>query len=267
MCLSAQSSTLTLWSGRPTALRTQGVRPYESAVVVRIFLIGCAFLLLGVGCAGTRSETSKKKEQGSLPEATTAEEARCEGTGTYHLYDVSYNRGGEGPLRTGSEDDMKKAAKKARQDWRWGVKTHDFGVYTTNDLPGCPLGGLLLGTDKPDKLGGKVGDDEVRGLGGRDDIFGGDGDDEVGGLGGDDDLQGELGDDTIYGGEGNDELESGKGEDVLYGGDGNDILIGAYSLGQRDKLYCGEGKDQYLADNNDYVDSSCEERMRFGGSA
>jgi Ca2+-binding RTX toxin-like protein len=213
--------------------------------LVVAFLIGCAVLLLAVGCAGTRSETSKK-EQGSSPETTASVQARCDGTGTYHLYDVSYNRGGEGPLRTGSEEDMKKAAKKARQDWRWGVKTHNFGVYTTNDLPGCPdKGGLLLGTEKPDKLGGKVGDDEVRGLGGRDDIVGG------------------SGNDIIYGGDGNDKLESGKGEDVLYGGDGNDNLTGAYSLGQRDEHYCGKGKDQYLADNNDYVDSSCQE----GGGA
>jgi hypothetical protein len=233
--------------------------------VVGTFLIGCAVLLV-VGCAGTSSETSKKEEQGRSPEATASEEARCEGPGTYHLYNIRLNRGGEGPLRTGSEEDMKKAAKKARQDWRWGVKTQDYGVYTTNDLPGCPKGGLLLGTDKSDKLGGKVGDDEVRGLGGSDDIFGGDGDDEIRGLGGADDLQGELGNDIIYGGGGNDELESGKGEDVLYGGDGHDFLVGAYSLEQRDKLYCGEGKDQYIADNNDYVDSSCEKHAVGGGA-
>ena len=222
------------------------VRRGHLIAVVGTFLIGYAVLLV-VGCAVTRSETSKK-EQGHSPEATASEEARCEGSGTYHLYNVSYRRGGEGPLRTGSEQDMKKALKKARHEWSYGVKTQDYGVYTTNDLPGCPKGGLLLGTDKPDKLGGKVGDDEVRGRGGADD------------------LQGELGNDILYGGDGNDELESGKGEDVLYGGDGNDILFGAYSLGQRDKLYCGEGKDQYLADNNDYVDSSCEKHVVGGGA-
>ena len=223
------------------------VRQVRSIALVAAFLIGCVVLLV-VGCAGTSSETSNKKEQGHSPEATASEEARCEGTETYHLYNVKYNGGGEGPLRTGSEADMKKAAKKARLDYKWGIKTHDFGVYTTNDLPGCPKGGLLKGTDKPDKLDGKDGDDEVRGLGGRDD------------------LQGELGNDIIYGGDGNDELESGKGEDVLYGGDGNDFIVGAYSLGQRDKLYCGEGKDQYIADNNDYVDSSCE-KFAVGGGA
>ena len=238
------------------------VRQEHLIALVVAFLIGCAILLV-VGCSGTSSETSKE-EQGRSPEASASEEARCEGTETYHLYDVSYNRGGEGPLRTGSEEDMKKAAKKASQGWRWGVKTHDFGVYTTNDLPGCPKGGLLKGTNKPDKLGGKDGDDEVRGLGGEDQLFGEDGNDEVRGLGGRDDIFGGSGNDIIYGGDGNDELESDKGEDVLYGGDGNDIVIGAYSLGQRDKLYCGEGKDRYYADNNDYVDSSCEKKVLVG---
>jgi hypothetical protein len=28
--------------------------------------------------------------------------------------------------------------------------------------------------------------------------------------------------------------------------------------GERDELYCGKGKDKYLADKKDYVDSSCE---------
>jgi hypothetical protein len=232
------------------------VRQGHFIAVVVTFLIGCAVILV-VGCAETHSESPKQqghteatREQTRSAKAAS-EEARCEGTRTYHLYFVQYRRGGQGPLRTGSAEDMKKAEKKARQDWRYGAKTHDFGVYTTNDLPGCPKGGLLKGTDKPDKLGGKDGDDEVRGLGGADDLEGG------------------LGNDILYGGDGDDTLEmfsQGEGEDVMYGGDGNDILIGAYSLGQRDKLYCGEGKDRYLADNNDYVDSSCEKPL-VGGSA
>jgi hypothetical protein len=28
--------------------------------------------------------------------------------------------------------------------------------------------------------------------------------------------------------------------------------------GERDELYCGNGKDYYAADKHDYVDSSCE---------
>src|SRR5215207_8001491 len=75
------------------------------------------------------------------------------------------------------------------------------GPYTTNDLPGCPDGGLLLGTDKNDRLHGKDGDDEIRALGGRDVILGGVGNDAVYMGPGDDFIQPEDGgDDVIYGG-------------------------------------------------------------------
>ena len=247
------------------------VRQAHRIAVVGTFLIGCALLLLVVGCAGVRSEATKE-EQGRSPEATASEEqARCEGTRTYHLYNVSYTGGGEGPLRTGSEEDMKKAEKKARHNYKWGVKTQDFGVYTTNDLPGCPKkGGLLKGTAKADKLGGKDGDDEVRGLGDQDVLYSGPGDDEMLGGEGKDVLWGEAGSDVLYGGPGADSLYGGSqhsgccGKDVLYGGDGNDFL-GARDE-QRDKFYCGEGKDIYLADKIDYVDSSCEKK-EVGGEA
>src|SRR5215218_1103860 len=135
-------------------------------------------VLLVFGCAGTSPETSKK-EQGRAPEATAPEEAQCEGTRTKQRYG---------------------------------------GPVVTNDVPGCPNGGLLLGTDKTDTLAGLDGDDEIRGLGGRDFI-----------------------------------------------GDGNDFLMGIGITvdgdGQRDKFYCGEGRDRYAADKNDYVDSSCEVKV------
>src|SRR5215207_3362726 len=111
------------------------VRQGHLIAVVRAFLIGCAVLLLAVGCAGTSSETSNKKEQGSSPQATASEEARCQGT------------------RTTKDNPMGGEGFTAR--------------VITNDLPGCPKGGLLLGTDKRDFLNGVDGDDEIRGLGGR----------------------------------------------------------------------------------------------------
>src|SRR5215218_2717499 len=107
--------------------------------VVGTFLIGCAVLLLVVSCAGTSSETSNKKEQGSSPQATASEEeARCEGTKSRIINNES---------------------------------------VVTNDVPGCPKGGLLLGTDKKDELSGEKGDDEIRGLGGNDALGGGPGSD------------------------------------------------------------------------------------------
>ena len=74
---------------------------------------------------------------------------------------------------------------------------------------------------------------------------------------------GNRGDDVLYGGDGNDSLGSNMGqdvgEDVYYGGDGNDWFY--THDGQRDKLYCGKGKDRYIAEKIDYVDSSCEKKM------
>jgi hypothetical protein len=216
--------------------------------VVGALLIGCAGLL-AIGCSsgGVRSEVPKEEKQGHTegtkgqarsPEATASEEdARCE--------------------KTRSID-----------------KLH--GPYLTNDVPGCPNGGLLSGTDKPDRLAGEQGEDEVRGLGaadrltgghGPDVIYGGPGDDTsenvLHGESGRDELNGAEGDDLLYGGAGDDVLWGAGGEDVLYGEDGRDHVDGTSDGGERDKLYCGEGKDEYVADKKDYVSSSCEVKVRF----
>jgi len=222
--------------------------------MVVAFLIGCAVLLLAVGCAGTSSETSNKKEQGSSPQATASEEARCEGTRT--------------TVRQGFH--------RRRED------------FLTNDLPGCKKGGLLSGTEGSDNLDGKEGDDELRGLGERDFLFGGAGNDVMyggpgsdwwlfggagndiiyGGPGDDSALYGDdgpaAGDDVIYGGDGDEgEILGGNGDDVIYGGDGNDSILEKHDRGH-DKLYCGKGKDEYEADKNDFVSSSCEKKIKWG---
>jgi len=205
--------------------------------VVGIFLIGCVVLLLGVGCSGTRSETSKK-EQGSSPQATASEEeARCEGT------------------------------RKIKRSGGWV----GWGVHTTNDLPGCPKGGLLLGTDGPDKLFGGDGADKIRGLGGEDEFWGGDGNDVIYGGPGNDSLDGDMvhekNADVIYGGDGDDSISGGEGADVIYGGDGNDSIEegGAGKDVYPDKFYCGKGKDKIVsAGKNDCVSSSCEKKVKWG---
>ena len=192
------------------------VRQGHLIAVVGIFLIGCAVLLLVVGCAVTRSEAPKEgqghteatmKEQGRSPQATASEEARCEG----------------------------------RQPFERPYEPNEEG-WLTNDVPGCLRGGLLSGTDSNDMLDGLAGDDVIHG-----------------GPGDDSEVYGDGGEDVIYGGAGDDELEGGWGKDVIYGGDGNDLLDGASNDdGERDELYCGNGKDYYAADKHDYVDSSCE---------
>jgi Ca2+-binding RTX toxin-like protein len=136
------------------------------------------------------------------------------------------------------------------------------------------------------------GDDAIRGLGAKDHLIGGLGSDVIyGGPGedflkgstwdgrdratskdglyggpGNDDLEDGAGDGVFYGGDGDDAIYTGRGEEVLYGGDGNDLLISDED-GQRDKLYCGKGKDHYHAGKNDYVDSSCEKKRPLGGGA
>jgi hypothetical protein len=170
---------------------------------------------------------------------------------TYHSYTIFYRKGGMVD-KTGSEEDMKKAAKKARhlakREDLGAVKVKVWGGFTTNDLPGCSKGGLLLGTDKKDELSGEKGDDEIRGLGGNDVLAGG------------------PGSDILYGGDGDDTLYAAGNGDVMYGGDGNDALSADLG-GPRAKLYCGEGRDDYAADKDDYVDSSCEKKVGFGGGA
>jgi hypothetical protein len=225
------------------------VRQGHFIAVVVSFLMGCV-VLLAVGCAGVRSEAPEETQGHTELTKEQTHSDRCEGT---------------------------------RRIKRRG------GIYATNDGPGCPKGGLLSGTAKRDVLNGKDGDDEIHGLGGSDDIFGGagndviyggpgvdflhgeDGDDEIHGGAGDG-MGGEDGDDVLYGGDGDQFKSGGKGEDVLYGGKGNDALEGDDRSGPepgpptRDELYCGPGKDQYSADSLDYVDSSCEEKVKgFGG--
>ena len=126
----------------------------------------CGDDALGGPAEEGQGHTEATKEQTRSSEATASEEARCEGTRK-----INVNM----PVR-----------------------------FTTNDLPGCPKGGLLLGTDKPDLLAGEKGDDEVRGLGGSDDIMGGDGND------------------ILYGGSESDAVGGYDGDDVIYGGPGND---------------------------------------------
>ena len=222
------------------------VRQRRLITVVGALLIGCIFLLV-VGGSGVQAQGSKEGQVRSSGAAS--EEDRCERTRT-----IVHK--GAGYISVG-----------------------------TNDVSGCPKGGLLSGTDAQDFLAGEAGDDEVRGLGGSDELYGGPGNDVVyGGSGafeflsggaGDDVLYGGPGDDimgsggtgnfpgkerdkeVLYGGDGDDGLEGGKGKDVLYGGDGKDFLRAPEDRHQ-DKLNCGEGTDEYVADKIDYVSSSCE---------
>jgi hypothetical protein len=134
------------------------IRQAHLIAVVLAFLIGCAVFLVA-GASGVQAQASKK-EQGHSPKATASQEARCQGTRTIKVASL----GGE--------------------------------VVITNDIPGCPKGGLLLGTEGSDRtLSRKPA---------RPSLYGGDGDDTIRGLGGSDWIHPESGDDVIYAGPGND---------------------------------------------------------------
>jgi hypothetical protein len=211
------------------------VRQRHLITVVVSFLMVCAVLLV-VGCAGVRPEALEETQDGTEITKEQTHSDRCEGT--------------RGIVLMG-------------------------GGYATNDVPGCPKGGLLLGTDGPntdlnspmqDYLYGGDGDDEVRGLGANDELWGGLGSDVIyGGPGFDMMFAGAVrGRDSsknkLYGGDRTDDMSGADGEDVLHGGAGNDTLTAAdykADLGA-DKLYCGAGTDKYTAGRLDHVSNSCE---------
>ena len=215
------------------------------------FLIGCAVLLV-VGCAGVRSEAPKEQEQGRAeateglarsPEATASEEeVRCEGTRTIEMLKGSASYIADSTVQPGDPET----------------------IYITNDIPGCPNGGLLSGTDKLDRLAGEDSEDEVRGLGGSDRLSGGLGSDVLYGSTGNDELRGgswnpsldpsytDRSKDVLYGGPGRDILDGAVADDVLYGGGGDDIHLGLGGVGGG--LVGGPGKDViYGGDGNDFL--------------
>ena len=243
--------------GGGSVIRQAHLMAVVGALLIAVLLVGCAGGRSEAPEEEVRTEATKEQvhaettlEKQSLPQATSSaaasSEAPCSQTQSYSNLRVFRlcKLQARSPKATTEETRCERT--RAFKDYKW------WAVFTTNDVPGCPKGGLLSGTDEKDFLNGKKGEDEIRGLRGGDEIVGGDGDD------------------VIYGGPGSDVIVGAEGEDVLYGGDGGELLSGLDDLSrqkdtQRDELYCGPGKDQYEAGKLDYVDSSCEEKMPFGG--
>jgi Ca2+-binding RTX toxin-like protein len=215
-------------------------------------VIGCAVLLLVVGCAGARSR-APQEEQGRSP-GEASEEARCGETQPIDRYEegwVTNDMSGcfNGGLLSGTD-------------------SHDLldGKHGDDEIRGLGANDVLIGGVGSDVIYGGSGDDFLKGstylardpVMSKDVLYGGPGRDELSDLDG--------GDDVLYGGDGDEKILSpGKGEDVIYGGDGNDFLD-AGGDGHRDKLYCDEGKDEYGADKLDYVSGSCEVKTPPGGA-
>jgi Ca2+-binding RTX toxin-like protein len=87
-------------------------------------------------------------------------------------------------------------------------------------LRGTQKADTLVGTARGEKMFGFRGDDWLRGLGGNDTIVG------------------------------------GPGRDTLSGGPGNDLVLARD--GERDRVFCGRGKDRAVVDANDSTYRDCE---------
>lgn len=131
--------------------------------------------------------------------------------------------------------------------------------------------------DGGDFLLGGSGADQIIGGGGHDLIRGGSGDDDlyadytakgpapaskdlIFGEFGADNLTGSRGGEVLDGGAGDDDLNGNRGIDRYSGGPGNDMIV---SLdGRRERVACGSGRDEVIADRNDKVAKDCEQVAR-----
>ncbi len=119
--------------------------------------------------------------------------------------------------------------------------------------PGFDLTGfnIIIGTDGPDFICGKLGNDRIYGLGGDDIILGDDatffgqqnapgGADVIDAGAGNDQVLGGPGDDAVNGGSGDDFIALAVGNDTGQGGQGSDTIIGGFGT---DTVIGGPGDD------------------------
>jgi Ca2+-binding RTX toxin-like protein len=146
---------------------------------------------------------------------------------------------------------------------------------------------ILRGTNKSDNLLGRSGGDDIYGWGGTDNLQGGPGKDFVFGgkrerfrfsagnknlLGGtgNDFVNGGLGSDNVVGQKGNDLLDGGRlreySIDVLSGGEGGEVIFVHNYPAAKDIVFCGDGRDQVLADRADVLAPDCERAVVVHGS-
>ncbi len=120
--------------------------------------------------------------------------------------------------------------------------------------PQCAPPDRRVGTDGPDDLmalvagsflGGRGGDDMLRGAFFSDRLEGDDDDDTIDGASGGDEVVGGDGSDVLSGGNGDDVLRGGPGNDQLDGGENADRMIGGPG---NDELRGGNGGDRYVMD-------------------
>jgi hypothetical protein len=140
-------------------------------------------------------------------------------------------------------------------DNRW-VGTDGDDEYTAPEgsrdlIIGLAGNDVLSGGDRRDVIKGNAGNDAIDGGGAMDIIRGGLGDDR---------LAGGARPDWIFGGPGNDGINGQQGRDTIRAGRGDDLIVA--NDGQRDRIYCGPGRDAVKADRRDRVARDCERVAR-----
>lgn len=141
--------------------------------------------------------------------------------------------------------------------------SHDYDPNTPSILN---RSNRIQGTDGPDWICGKNGEDEIDGNegddvidagGDNDDVDGGDGDDVIYGNSDDDDLDGQAGNDWIDGGNGDDTIHDDEGGNILIGGSGTDTITvtgtGATHDALGNVLCGGTGPDTLSASSEAHV--------------
>ena len=139
------------------------------------------------------------------------------------LNGVTVDLGVSGSTDGGPDDNPDPAAREALS----GIENVD----------GTASGDVLRGDGLPNQLRGLGGNDELAGqanAAGTETLNGGDGDDSVVGGDNNDTIVGDAGDDALEGGTGSDAISAGAGSDHLDGGDGNDSLAGGEDAGNTD---------------------------------
>jgi Ca2+-binding RTX toxin-like protein len=118
-----------------------------------------------------------------------------------------------------------------------GSVSSTSGLTEAIQLTAHKKGRRIVGTAKPDYLGGGGFDDTIFGGGGNDTVLAG------------------AGADRLFGGAGADVLVGGTGSDKIFGGPGSDTVMAAD--GERDTIDCGPGADRAVVDAIDVV-TNCE---------
>ncbi|WP_299042366.1 calcium-binding protein [uncultured Tateyamaria sp.] len=120
------------------------------------------------------------------------------------------------------EDDVDAPARQEDED----IDQLLIGTIGDDNITGGEGDDDIIGLLGNDTLDGSFGDDVVQGLNGDDLLIGGAGDDAMQGRGDDDTVQGFAGDDWVDGNDGSDLVRGGAGDDVAIGGQGADIVDG-----------------------------------------